>query len=197
MLTKDEVLAPLAARRTTQVVVTTMGAVRPWARHSSNALDFASADSGMGHAADLALGLALAQPSRQVICLNGDGSMMMSLGTLAIAVEQQARNFVLFVLQNETYELTGNQPVPGAAHVDFALLARGAGFASVHSFDDAAAYRERLGDVLASPGPTFVVVRTQKGNEPPLGRGPQEAADYLKDSLADAAHRLREALKFG
>jgi thiamine pyrophosphate-dependent acetolactate synthase large subunit-like protein len=46
---------------------------------SEHALDFASADSAMGHAADFALGLALARPARKVICLNGDGSMLMSL----------------------------------------------------------------------------------------------------------------------
>ena len=46
----------------------------------------------------------------------------MALGTLAIAVEQQARNFVLFVMQNDTYEITGNQPVPGAAAVDISFM---------------------------------------------------------------------------
>lgn len=194
MLTKDEVLAPLAALRTDQVVVTTMGMVRPWGRHSTHPLDFASADSAMGHAADLALGIALAQPARTVVCLNGDGSMLMSLGTLAVAVEQRARNLVLFVVRNDTYEITGNQPVPGARCVDFALLARGAGFPSVHGFDDAADYRRRLPEVLAAAGPTFVVVRTEPGHEAPLSRGPQEAAAYLGDSLAEAAHRLRRAL---
>jgi len=52
-----------------------MSVTRPWGRLSSHDLDFASADSAMGHTADLALGIALAQPARKVICLNGDGSM--------------------------------------------------------------------------------------------------------------------------
>jgi thiamine pyrophosphate-dependent acetolactate synthase large subunit-like protein len=194
VLTKDDVLAALAASRTGEVVVTTMGMVRPWGRYSTHAHDFASADSAMGHAADLALGIALAQPRRRVLCLNGDGSMIMSLGTLALAVEQQARNFVLFVLQNDTYEITGNQPVPGAAAIDYAMLARGAGFRSVYAFDDAETYRRQLPEVLGAVGPTFVVVKTQPGREAPLGRGPQETAAYLRDSLAEAAHRLRAVL---
>ena len=194
MLTKDDVLAPLAALRTSEIVVATMGMVRPWGRYSSSELDFASADSAMGHAADLALGLALAQPARRVLCLNGDGSMLMSLGTLALAAEQRARNFILFVVENRTYEITGNQPTPGGAHVDFAALARGTGFASVYAFDDATVDREQLPAVLASPGPTFVVVQTHPGQEPPLGRGPQEAAAYLKDALHVSARRLRTAL---
>ena len=69
MLTKQQLLAPLAALRNDAVVVTTMGTVRPWGHYSSSDLDFASADSAMGHAADLALGIALAQPHRKVICL--------------------------------------------------------------------------------------------------------------------------------
>lgn len=195
MLTKDELLAPLHALRTTEIVVTTMGMVRPWGRYSSRELDFASADSAMGHAADLALGLALAQPARRVVCLNGDGSMVMSLGTLVLAAEQQARNLILFVVQNDTYEITGNQPAPGAGRVDYAAMARAAGFPSVFAFEEAEVYRQRLPEVLASTGPTFVVVRTEPGHEPPLARGPQEATTYLKDALDESAHRLRAALR--
>jgi sulfopyruvate decarboxylase subunit beta len=194
VLTKDDILAPLAALRTDEIVVTTMGMVRPWGRHSSSPLDFASADSAMGHAADLALGIALARPERKVVCLNGDGSMLMSLGTLAVAVEQDARNFVLFIIQNQTYEITGHQPIPGAARVDFALLARGAGFQAVYSFEEAAAYRERLPEILAAPGPACVVLRTERGDEKPLSRGPHESVAYLKTSLPEAAEALRRTL---
>lgn len=63
MLTRAELLRPLARLRTDEVVVTTMGVTRPWGRLSRHDLDFASADSAMGHAADLALGIALAAPS--------------------------------------------------------------------------------------------------------------------------------------
>src|SRR4051812_36917694 len=138
MMTKDQALAPLAACRTDEIVVTTMGMVRPWAAHSSHPLDFASADSAMGHAADLALGIALAQPERTVVCLNGDGSMLMTLGTLVTAVANRARNYLLFVIQNDTYEITGNQPIPG--RTDFSAMALAAGFPRAHHFEDAAPY---------------------------------------------------------
>src|SRR2546427_8772921 len=106
---RDDVLRALAGRRGQAVVVTTMGTVRPWGRISDHPLDFASADSAMGHAADFALGVALARPERQVLCLNGDGSMLMTLGTLVTIVDSGATNLVLFVLENATYEITGNQ----------------------------------------------------------------------------------------
>jgi len=193
-MTKDDVLRPLARRRGEAVVVTTMGAVRPWAALSDHPLDFASADSAMGHAADFALGVALAQPRRQVICLNGDGSMLMSLGTLVTITASGATNLVLFVLQNDTYEVTGNQPVPGAGRVDFAGMARAAGFPRVHAFADATAYAAALPSILEDPGPVCVTVKVEPGAEGPLGRGPEEAAAYLRPSLAQSARQLRRAL---
>jgi thiamine pyrophosphate-dependent acetolactate synthase large subunit-like protein len=194
VLTKDELLAPLARLCSERVVVTTMGIVRPWARHSQSPLDFASGDSAMAHAADFALGIALAQPERQVICLNGDGSMLMSLGTLVTIVASGATNLVLFVLQNDTYEVTGNQTVPGAGRVDYSAMARAAGFARAHTFADAAAYEAALPAVLDGEGPICVTVKVEPGAEPPLGRGPGESAKYLRPSLAESARLLRRAL---
>jgi len=194
VISRDQFLAPLARRRTDEVVVTTMSVVRPWGRYSDHDLDFASADSAMGHAADLALGIAMAQPERKVICLNGDGSMLMSLGTLATVVESGVTNLVLFVAVNGTYEITGNQPIPAARHIDFAALARAAGFTSVFAFDDAASYEAELDGILAGAGPTFVSVRCEVGSEGPIGRKPQEEARYLQVSLAEWSARMRAVL---
>ena len=64
MLTTAQVVEPLHRVRSDEIVITTMSVVRPWGRLSSSRLDFASADSAMGHAADFALGIALARPER-------------------------------------------------------------------------------------------------------------------------------------
>jgi sulfopyruvate decarboxylase subunit beta len=193
-LTKDELLAPLARLRGDAVVVTSMGAVRPWARHSTSPLDFASADSAMGHTADFALGMALARPERRVICLNGDGSTLMTLGTLVTIAEAAPANLVLFVIVNGTYELTGNQPIPGASRVDFAGLARAAGFPRVAAFDEKQAYEQALPGLLASEGPVAVVVRVAPGDEGPLARGVASEPEYLRASLAESTRRLRALL---
>ena len=194
MTAREDVLQPLARLRGDSVVVTTMGAVRPWGRLSSDPLDFASADSAMGHAADFALGVALAQPARKVICLNGDGSMLMSLGTLVTIVASGATNFVLFVLENDTYETTGNQPVPGAGRVDFAGLARAAGFARVHAFAEAGAFAAALPGILAGPGPVCVTIKVEPGSEGPHTRVADHPAVYMRTSLAESARVLRSAL---
>jgi len=197
MLTKEQLLAPLAAHRNDAVVVTTMGMVRPWGHYSNSDLDFASADSAMGHAADLALGIALAQPSRKVVCLNGDGSMLMTLGTLVTAVQSGATNLILFVIENGTYEITGNQAVPGTGFVDFVAMARAAGFQRTFSFDDPVDFQTQLPAALGGDGPVFIAVRVEPGLEGPLSRTPREQARYLQVSLSESAHRLRETLTAG
>lgn len=195
MLTKDELLLPLAAARTDEVVVTCMGVTRPWGRVSRHDLDFASADSAMGHTADLALGIALAQPLRRVLCLNGDGSMLMTLGTLATIVQANPKNLVLFVLENGSYEITGNQPIPGFGKIDFPGLARAAGFPRVYDLIRAEDFKTVLPAILSKEGPIFVGVQMEKGDEGPISRSGTEEAPYLQTSLADWSRRFRRAIK--
>jgi thiamine pyrophosphate-dependent acetolactate synthase large subunit-like protein len=194
MLTKQQFLEPLARHRTDEIVVTTMSTVRAWGELSRHELDFASADSAMGHAADLALGLALAQPQRRVLCLNGDGSMLMSLGTLVTIADCRASNLILFIVQNDSYEVTGNQPIPGAGLVDFAAMGLACGFLNAFTFNDATAYEEQLDAILQLSGPTLVVVHVERGEAGPLKRGDEGEVEYLRPSLAQAAHGLRKLL---
>ena len=98
MMQREEclkVLLRLRDKRT--VVVTTMGAAAPWSRLSQSVLDFPSTGSAMGHAADFAMGLALARPERSVWVLNGDGSMLMSLGTLVTICQTPTSKLLLQV----------------------------------------------------------------------------------------------------
>lgn len=195
MLTQSEFLLALARRRTDQIVVSTMSLVRAWGRLSKHDFDFAFADSAMGHAQSLALGIALAQPQRRVICLNGDGSMLMALGSLVTLAQCRARNLYLFVAQNNTYEVTGNQNIPGAGAVEFHHIASACGFPEAFHFSDAGEYESQLDRILHLPGPVFVSVRLEPGQEPPPNRKQSEDAPYLRGSLADAAHRLRAVLR--
>jgi sulfopyruvate decarboxylase subunit beta len=194
MLTQAHFLEPLARRRTDQIVVSTMSLVRAWGRLSKHELDFAFADSAMGHAQSLALGIALAQPQRRVICLNGDGSMLMSLGSLVTIAQCRARNLLIFVAQNNTYEVTGNQNIPGAGAVEFHHVARACGFPEAFHFSDAREYETHLDALLHMQGPVLVAVRLEPGAEPPPHRRQTEDTPYLRGSIAESAHRLREAL---
>ena len=155
------------------IVVTTMGAAREWPKLSANdaaphPLDFQYLPSAMGHAPMLALGLALARPEREVICFNGDGGMLMSLGCLVTIVAAGAHNFTLIVLDNGLYEVTGGQPTAGAAEAkvgggscDFAAFAQGAGFHTVRRYARLDDWEASAAEVLALPGPRFVQLFTE------------------------------------
>src|SRR5204863_3588165 len=126
MTTQLEALEVLAAHRGDKVVVTTMSAGGLWPKLSDTPLDFAYLPSSMGQGPGLALGLALAQPERGVIVVNGEGCMLMNLGSLVTLANHPA-NVYLLIMDNQLYEVTGGQPTAGTGHIDFALLARGAG----------------------------------------------------------------------
>ena len=197
MLIKEECLQLIANHRTDEVVVTTMGTTVPWGKISTHPLDYASVGSAMGHAADFALGIALAKPDKKVIVLNGDGSMLMCLGTLATitALNTPPLNYLLFVSDNGTYEVTGNQPVPaGNAGFSWTTIARGVGFEQVYEFDDSNALDEALPKIWNETGPTFVNLKIAQADEPPPDRWGGFPYPYLQESLAESTHKLKEAL---
>src|SRR5262249_51518901 len=135
----------------------------------------------------LGLGLALAQPQRRVIVCNGDGSMLMNLGSLVSIAGARATNLTVIVFDNGVYEVTGAQPTPAPNAVDYAAIARGAGFASVHAFDDIDAWRDAAEHVLAESGPTFVWLRVAATPGIPGPRSPGPAsvrARALREALA-------------
>ena len=184
MIPRSEALKHLAVLRTDEIVLTAMMAVRQWAAFSDHQLDFSTIGTGMGHASDIGLGLALAQPDRRVIVLNGDGSMLMNLGQLVTIAQQAPKNFILIVLNNGTYEVTGGQPIPGPPSLDFAGMARAAGIARSYDFDELDAYVAALPDILSGEGPIFVNLRVSADETtlPPPSRQPlpQRAAQLMR-----------------
>jgi thiamine pyrophosphate-dependent acetolactate synthase large subunit-like protein len=173
--------------RTDQIVVTTMGSAREWPRLSNHPLDFHYIPSAMGQASSIGLGLALAQPEREVIVFTGDGSLLMNLGCLTTLAASRAKNLTLIVLDNGVYEVTGGQKTAGQiARVDFAGFATAAGIESVATFDDQIDWQNAAATVLKMPGPRFVSLIV----EPIRG-------DYFLNvpgPIRPRIERLREAL---
>ena len=122
MMTLREALEIVAAHRGHRVVVATMSSAGLWPSLSDSPLDFIYIPSSMGQAPSLGLGLALAQPQRGVIVLNGDGCTLMNLGCLVTLADHPA-NLYLLIVDNGLYEVTGGQPTAGAGRIDFAGLA--------------------------------------------------------------------------
>lgn len=111
----------------------------------------------MGGASALGLGISIAQPDRPVAVLDGDGSLLMQLASLVTAVEAAPPNFVHFVFNNGVwFENMANLPVPGAKQIDYAGLARSAGYQQASRYTTAAELDAALPELLSGGGPRFV-----------------------------------------
>jgi sulfopyruvate decarboxylase subunit beta len=186
MSEKDAVMAVHAARGERDVVITTMSPARDWMTLPQTSLDVVFVPSAMGHATSLGLGLALAQPDRRIIVCNGDGSMLMNLGSLVSIVGAGVSNLVVLVFDNGVYEVTGSQPTPNSSRTDFAAIARGSGFPSVFEFSDLWEWQANVSRVLSTAGPVFVSLRVapESGISGPRSPGPAgERARRLMDAL--------------
>ncbi|MBI2478569.1 MAG: thiamine pyrophosphate-binding protein [Planctomycetia bacterium] len=111
----------------------------------------------MGGAVPFAVGLAIAQPDRDVVVLSGDGSLLMSLGCLVTVVASGVTNLSVVLLDNSVYEVTGGQKTPACeSDIDYAGFACAAGFPNVSHFWDLGDFKRRLQKVFAARGPRFL-----------------------------------------
>jgi thiamine pyrophosphate-dependent acetolactate synthase large subunit-like protein len=184
-MTPLEALEVVAAHRGERVVITTMGSVGVWPQLSDTPLDFAYLPSSMGQGPALGLGLALAQPKRGVIVLNGDGCMLMNLGSLVTIANYQA-NLFLLILDNGLYEVTGGQVHAGAGHTDFAGMARAAGIKRVHTFEKLADWKIGAREALSGAGPVVVWLKVEGKLGQKTPKAPRTMAEQIK--------RLRSSL---
>jgi thiamine pyrophosphate-dependent acetolactate synthase large subunit-like protein len=173
------------------VILPTMGSAREWMTLGTHPLDFIYAPSAMGQAPAVGLGLALSLPQKQIIVCNGDGCMLMNLGSLVTITASAPPNFVLIVFENSVYEVTGRQATAAAPElraaetaVDFGAVARGCGFSSVFAFNRIEDWQSRAQEVLSARGPTFVTLHVApvpdggvpKSPAPPVARAKAFAA---------------------
>ena len=113
----------------------------------------------MGLAIPIALGVALAQPKRRVVALEGDGSLLMQLGALATIGTLQPKNLVIVVMDNRAYQITGSQPTASAFGADFVAIARGAGIQQSDWALDEASFEQLVARAVAEDGPSFIAAR--------------------------------------
>jgi thiamine pyrophosphate-dependent acetolactate synthase large subunit-like protein len=185
MMTHREALEILAAHRGNHIVITTMASVAIWPQFSDTPLDFAYVPSSMGQAPALGLGLALAQPERGVIVINGDGCMLMNLGSL-VTIASYPANLYLLIMDNGIYEVTGGQPTAGASHTDFGAMAKAAGIKRAYSFNMAEAWRFKAPEALSGKGPVVIWLKVE-------GK-PGQKAPKAPRPMAEQIARLKQAL---
>ena len=110
----------------------------------------------MGLAVPIALGVALAQPQRKVIALEGDGSLLMQLGCLGTVAARAQKNLAIVIMDNGAYQLTGGQPTLTSEGADIVAIARASGLAQSAWAADESAFEELIAQSLTEDGPWLI-----------------------------------------
>jgi thiamine pyrophosphate-dependent acetolactate synthase large subunit-like protein len=163
----EDVLRVIAAARGEAICVPTMTTAPAWREIAPDDLSI-TCSGFMGGASTLGLGLALSRPERRVIVFDGDGSLLMQLGSLATIAGAQPRNFVHLLFKNGVYHTSGAQDIPGGLTVDFAMMAKGAGYREVHTIHELDDFRQRFGGFLKAEGPIFLELITGLSEQTPM-----------------------------
>ena len=144
--------------------------------------DFLTVGS-MGHASMIALGVAESKPDRRVWCLDGDGAVMMHLGSLALIGRRAPKNLVHVVVNNGAHETVGGMPVCSGA-LNITALAEAAGYRRVLKAGTAESLRQALEDAASAEGPVLLEVRCACGARKDLGR-PTTTPVQNRDAFMD------------
>ncbi|MGB0576317.1 MAG: thiamine pyrophosphate-dependent enzyme [Alphaproteobacteria bacterium] len=187
MIKRDECLKSLVSKIANDEIVVAayttafeLDAIRP------SPYNFISSGA-MGLTSSHALGFALAWPNRRIILLDGDGSLLMNLGSLVTNANAAPKNLIHFVFENGTYEANGGHPIPGQDSVNFAGMADSAGYNNCHEIFDIAGFESSIGSILQEEGPTFVTLKCETGEKYPQ--------DYRYMHSAEIRKKFAEAVK--
>ena len=192
MMHTADLLKVFAQHRGDAIVISGRGG-KHWVGLSDTVFDLPLGDPAMGGHSGFGLGLALAPPHKKVVLFDSEGDILMSMGQLATIAEQAPANFYHFILDNEVYATTGGQPVPNAKHVDYAMIARGAGYPSAFNFSEIDAF-------ACHPGGAKVLDALEDALELPranLEDSRSVLRDYGNMSAATVLFVLDRALKAG
>jgi len=170
------------------IVVAVYQTLFDWIAPGPRGLDYV-ATGAMGMASSHGLGLALANPDRRVFVLDGDGSLLMNLGSLATIAGVAPCNLHHILFENGRYEVNGNHPIPAGELIDFAAIARACGYRTSRSVQSLEALETCLADIDSTPGPSFHVMKVVPGNSHPR--------NYAYIHSSEARDRFRRALANG
>ena len=174
---RDAALKVIAAHVEDSLVVAAYQAAFEWIVIRPSDLNLI-ATGAMGQVSSHCLGLALGRPDRRVIGFDGDGSLLMNLGSLVTIGEVAPANLFHFVCNNGVYEANGSHPTPGSDKVDYPALAKAAGYASTDVFDDLDDLEARIGEVLSRQGPVLIDLRIEQGEAYPQDYAYMHSAEH-------------------
>ena len=137
-------------------------------RGQSHQQDFLTVGS-MGHCSSIALGIALSKPDREVVCIDGDGSMLMHLGSLTSIASLKPKNFRHILMNNEVHESVGGQET-AAKNIDLSAIVGAMGPSKMFKAATPAELKAKITDFMKCVGPSFLEVKIRPGSREDLGR---------------------------
>jgi len=186
----EEILRAIAEVRGNAICVPTMTTSPAWREIAPDDLSVGCVGF-MGGASSLGLGMALAMPDRRVVVFDGDGSLLMQLGSLATAAGARPRNFVHLLFKNGVYHTSGAQETPGGLDVDFVMMAKGAGYRNAYAIREIDEFRRRVKRIVHDEeGPLFVELHTGLADKTPM-------MVRERSSFAQQVEKLRSTLLKG
>ena len=136
--------------------------------NQSHEKDFLTVGS-MGHASQIALGIALEKPNRKIYCFDGDGAVIMHMGSMAIIGNKHPENYVHIIFNNGAHDSVGGQPTVGL-QIDFPKIAKALNYKKVFSIKDKKSLQDLLIKLKGEKGPIMLEIQVRKGNRKNLGR---------------------------
>lgn len=134
---------------------------------------------GMGHASQIALGIAVSQPNRKIYCFDGDGASLMHMGSIAIIGQSEARNLVHIVFNNGVHDSVGGQPTVGF-DINFCDIAKACGYKTISSISNEKDINQTMLKTNTDDGPHFIEIKIKPGNRSNIGRPTTSPEDNKK-----------------
>ena len=171
MIEPADVFEVFQQHRGDAIVIPVGPSGRQWRDFSTNEKRELNLGGAMGQATSAALGVALSLPNEKVVMFDAEGALLMNLGVLAPISGKQPPNFYHFLLDHECYATTGGQPVPNAKNINYAGMAKEAGYVAAYQFEDLESFSRLVEEILSQEGPVFIAIKVvpQVENEP-IGR---------------------------
>ena len=138
---------------------------------------------GMGHASSIALGVAMNEPQREVWCFDGDGALLMHMGSLAVIADHAPATYFHVVFNNGVHDSVGGQPT-SIDRVDISAVARATGYRYAASTSDITSLPEQVAALRAQGGPSMLEIKVRPGNRPDLGRPTRSPAESKRAFMA-------------
>ena len=168
MFDSEDMFRAFQPHRDKAIVLVTGTAGRDWREVSDNEKRDLTLQGAMGQTNSAALGFALSQPDEKVVLFDSEGSLQMNMGILGTIAGKKPKNFFHFLMDNECYATTGGQPVPNAQDINYAGMAKEAGYAAAYSFDNLEDFATNIASIMNETGPVFVAMKMvpEVENEP-------------------------------